>query len=106
MFRESEFGSLPNRHEQLFMCGRSGKTITKILLQVFYLMSIIYMAAYVVYSAEKAFKDYDDDHGTGTVIPVTFIIVICPLSMVIIWLSLLPPTLTKYTIITNVVYSS
>jgi hypothetical protein len=89
----------------LFICGRSGKTVTKILLQVFYLMSIIYMATYIVYSAEKAYKDYEDKDN-GTVIPITFVIVLAPIFMVSIWLVFLPTILTKYTVITNVTQTS
>ena len=97
--RESEFGSVPNRHEKLFKCKRSGKAIMSIMLQIFYIMSIVYLAAYIVYGAEKSYKDYKDKDSS---IPITIIICVAPVIMALIWFILLPPILTKFTIITNV----
>lgn len=51
MNRGSPYRDIPNRHERLFLFGRSGKYFAKITLQIFYLTSIIYLSTYIVFNA-------------------------------------------------------
>jgi hypothetical protein len=52
------FSTLPNRHEKLFTCGRIGKQFSMNALQMFYLLSILYLASYLIFNAMMAYKMY------------------------------------------------
>eukprot|EP00347_Sterkiella_histriomuscorum_P016480 403353018 len=99
--RESKFGNIPNRHEMLFIGGRSGKTIARTSLQVFYLLSIIYLSTYLVFSVQKIYHLFKDS-DRHTLITLCVAMTISPIVMFMIWTITIPQILTKFTIITNI----
>ena len=101
-FRDNEFAELPNRHEKLFLFGRDGKTFARVTLQMFYLLSIVFLSSYIVFDANTYYKEYKESSKSSFVL-VMLAMVICPLLMVLIWLVFIPQILSKFTIITNVI---
>ena len=87
----------------MFVFGRSGKTFANTSLQIFYLLSIVYFAAYVVYNAQRSYLKYKNE-SEEIVIAMIGISFVCPLLMILIWIILMPDALSRFAVITHVRY--
>lgn len=99
--RESIYSRIPNRHERLFFCGRGGKLLSRVMLQIFYILSIIYFATYLAFSAKEVYNSYKTS-SRETLITLSVILTISPVMMILVWVLTVPLILTRFTIITNV----
>lgn len=88
-YRESNYGNIPNRHERLFICGRSGKTLSRVALQAFYILSIIYLSSYLVFSVQQIYQLFKDS-SRNTLITLIAAMVVSPIIMFLIWVLTIP----------------
>ena len=96
---------MPSRHEALFYGGRQGPNIARIVLQITYILSILYFSSYVSVSALDAYKHYKKE-STGVFATLLAFSIICPLILVITWIVFLPRVIKALTITTNVSFSN
>lgn len=112
--RDALYGNVPNRHERLFLFGKSGITCSKVTLQVTYLLSIIYLSSQLVFNLKKVvvyltqktidpFTSVESDVSNQS-LPLLYIFLhVLPLFMMfIIWIACLPKTMARFTVITNI----
>lgn len=98
----SGFADMPNRHEKLFLFGRSGKSFARVSLQMFYLLSIMYLSSYMTFYGYGYYNQYKKEASKEGFITLCVALVVCPLLMILIILVFIPSILAKFTIITNV----
>jgi len=70
-------------------------------LQIFNALSIIFVAAYVVFNAWDQYKHVKTDSSIVANVFIAIGTFVVPLLMFIVWMLLLPRTLTAFTLITN-----
>ena len=90
---------MPNRHERLFFCGRGGITFSRLTLQITYLLSIIYLSVYVVFTAQRLSTSYESADLYWLLLSF---MILSPLLMGLVWFLSLPRLLLKFMLITNV----
>ena len=49
------YGNVPNKHEKLFMCGKSGITVARVALQVTHLLSLLYLSSQLVFTLKQVY---------------------------------------------------
>lgn len=99
--RESFCELIPNRHERLFYFGRNGITFARCVLQVTFLLSIIYLSSTLVFTLIHVYTHVQhlSMSLTGFYISMNVIPIIL---MTIILLVCLPIIMTKLTLITSI----
>jgi len=97
------YGDIPNRHENLFSCGRRGIALSKIIMQSMYLLSLLCMASQLVYNLKHLYKMPSLKNYEAIELSLLIVSHIGPvILMVVIWFSILPIVLTKMTLVTNI----
>lgn len=86
----------------MFHFGKSGPQFSRITLQIFYTVSLIYLSTYIVFYTKLIYSKYKDVSSNDFLASLVVSMVISPIIMILVWAITFPQILTKFTIITNV----